>query len=59
MVKKQPFILNWDRKALDNLKSILSYLEQQSAQAPEIVKSAILSALNLFSPALTFTNPIN
>ncbi len=53
MVKTSSFKLIWDRKALDHLKDILAYLETQSAQAPKIVKTAILERLELIS-----TNPL-
>lgn len=43
----------WDRKALDHFKEILAYLEKQSIQAPKIVKSAVVSRLDLIK-----TNPL-
>lgn len=43
----------WDRKALDNFKDILTFLEKQSNQAPKIVKSAIIARLDLVK-----TNPL-
>ena len=43
----------WDRKALDNFKDILTFLEKQSNQAPKIVKSAIIARLDLIK-----TNPL-
>ncbi len=45
MVKSAPFMLVWDRMALDNFKEILTYLGKQSDQAPKIVKSAIIERL--------------
>lgn len=47
------FKISWDRKALDNLKEILTHLAKQSEQAPRIVKSAILSRLDVIK-----TNPL-
>lgn len=47
MVKPTSFKIIWDRKALDHLKDILTYLEKQSKQAPKIIKNAILSRLDL------------
>ncbi len=46
---KSSFKLIWDRKALDHFKEILKYLENQSEQAPKIVKSAIVSRLEAIS----------
>lgn len=43
----------WDRKALDNFKDILTFLEKQSNQAPKIVKSVIIARLDLVK-----TNPL-
>jgi plasmid stabilization system protein ParE len=47
MVKQTAFKLVWDRKALEHLKDILTYLSKQSEQAPRIVKSAILERLEI------------
>jgi addiction module RelE/StbE family toxin len=47
MVKPVSFKIIWDRKALDNFKEILTYLEKQSVQAPKIVKEAIISRLEV------------
>jgi plasmid stabilization system protein ParE len=47
MVKQTAFKLVWDRKALEHLKDILTYLSKQSEQAPQIVKSAILERLEI------------
>jgi len=47
MVKPTSFKIVWDRKALDHLKDILTYLGKQSKQAPKIIKNAILSRLDL------------
>ena len=47
MVKSSSFKIIWDRKALDNFKEILTYLEKQSNQAPRIVKEAITSRLEI------------
>jgi len=49
---KPTFKVVWDRKALDHFKEILTYLEKQSVQAPKIVKSAVISRLDLIK-----TNP--
>jgi len=53
MVKSSSLKISWDRKALDNLKEILSYLAKQDTQAPKIVKSAIISRLDIIK-----TNPL-
>ncbi len=50
---KPVFKIVWDRKALDHFKEILTYLERQSDQAPKIVKSAVVSRLDLIK-----TNPL-
>ncbi len=47
MVKPLSFKIIWDRKALDHIKEILTYLETQNTQAPKIVKGAILKRLAL------------
>ncbi len=36
----------WDVEALNHFKEILTYLEEQSSQAPKIVKKAILDRIN-------------
>ncbi len=46
MVKSSSYRIVWDRKALDNFKEILAYLEKQSIQAPKIVKSFIITRLD-------------
>ncbi|MEO6302950.1 MAG: type II toxin-antitoxin system RelE/ParE family toxin [Bacteroidia bacterium] len=53
MVKPISVKIIWDRKALDHFKDILTYLEKQSDQAPKIVKTAIISRLDLIK-----TNPL-
>ncbi len=53
MVKRSRVKISWDRKALDQLKEILEYLEKQSEQAPKIVKTAIISRLDAIK-----TNPL-
>ena len=53
MVKSVSFKIVWDRKALDNFKEILSYIEKQSKQAPKIVKGAINARLDVIK-----TNPL-
>lgn len=50
---KPKFKIIWDRKALDHFKDILTYLEKQSKQAPEIVKDSIISRLDVIK-----TNPL-
>jgi len=45
MVKSSSFKLIWDGEALDQLKEILEYLDEQSEQAPKIVKKAIFERL--------------
>lgn len=49
---KPKFKIVWDKKALDHFKEILTYLEKQSVQAPKIVKSAVVSRLDVIK-----TNP--
>jgi plasmid stabilization system protein ParE len=49
---KQKLKLVWDRKALDQFREILLFLEKQSSQAPKIVKSAVITRLELIK-----TNP--
>ncbi len=53
MVKSVSLKISWDRKALDNLKEILTYLAKQDSKAPKIVKSAILTRLDIIK-----TNPL-
>ncbi len=53
MVKTASFKIIWDRKALDHFKIILIYLSKQSEQAPNIVKDAVFSRLDLIK-----TNPL-
>ena len=45
MVKSSSFKLIWDGEALDQLKEILEYLDEQSEQAPKIFKKAIFERL--------------
>ena len=52
-MKRSRFKISWDRKALDQLKEILEFLEKQSEQAPKIVKTAIISRLDILK-----TNPL-
>ena len=47
MVKVLPLKIVWDFEALNQFKEILTYLEQQSNQAPKIVKKEILGRINL------------
>ena len=46
MVKVLPLKIVWDIEALNQFKEILTYLEQQSNQAPKIVKKEILVSIN-------------
>lgn len=57
MVKFSQFKISWDRKALDQLKEILEYLAKQSDQAPKIVKSAIVSRLDVIKTNPLITEP--
>ena len=52
MVKNSSLKISWDRKALDKLKEILAYLAKQNTQVPKIVRSAIVSRLDIIK-----TNP--
>jgi len=53
MVKPFSFQIVWDRKALNHFKDILTFLEEQSKQAPKIVKNAVIARLDLIK-----TNPL-
>lgn len=53
MVKYSSLKISWDRIALDNLKEILVYLAKQNTEVPKIVKSAIISRLDIIK-----TNPL-
>ena len=53
MVKLSSYKIIWDRKALDNFKEILTYLEKQNLNAPKIVKGAITAKLEIIK-----TNPL-
>jgi plasmid stabilization system protein ParE len=53
MVKSSSFKIVWERKALDNFKDILTYLDKQNVQASKIVKSAIVTRLDTIK-----TNPL-
>jgi hypothetical protein len=46
MVKPKSLKVVWDVEALNHFKEILTYLEEQSSQAPKIVKKAILDRIN-------------
>jgi plasmid stabilization system protein ParE len=46
MVKASSLKVIWDVEALNQFKEILTYLEEQSRQAPKIVKKAILDRIN-------------
>ena len=52
MVSKNSFQIIWDVEALKNFKDILKYLRKANIQAPNIVKEAVISRLNLIK-----TNP--
>lgn len=45
MVSKKSWKIVWDYEALNQFKEILGYLEEQSSQAPRIVKKAILDQI--------------
>jgi plasmid stabilization system protein ParE len=57
MVRPVRFKIRWDRNALDQLKEILEYLAKQSDQAPKIVKTAILSHLDIIKSNPLVTEP--
>lgn len=46
MKRRKSFTIKWDRVALDHFKEILTYLSEQSPQAPKIVKEGVLSRLD-------------
>jgi plasmid stabilization system protein ParE len=46
MVKTNSLRVVWDVEALNQFIEILTYLEEQSTQAPKIVKKAILDRIN-------------
>jgi hypothetical protein len=46
MVKTTSFKVVWDVEALTHFKEILNYLEEQSKQAPKIVKKAIVDRIS-------------
>lgn len=46
MKMQKSFIIKWDRDALNHFKEILTYLSEQSPQAPKIVKEGVLSRLD-------------
>jgi len=46
MKGQKSFIIKWDRVALNHFKEILTYLSEQSPQAPKIVKEGVLSRLD-------------
>lgn len=45
MVKSSALKVVWDTEALNQFKEVLEYLEEQSKQAPRIVKNAILGQI--------------
>lgn len=53
MVKHSSFKVSWDRNALDHFKEILAHLAKQSNEAPKIVKTAVISRLDIIK-----TNPL-
>lgn len=53
MVKPVGYKIVWDRLALDNFKEILEYLENQSTEAPKIIKNNLLEKLDHIK-----TNPL-
>lgn len=46
MVKSSSLKVVWDIEAFNQFKEILTYLEEQSRQAPKIVKKAILDRIS-------------
>jgi plasmid stabilization system protein ParE len=46
MVKASSLKVVWDVEALNQFKEILTYLQEQSKQAPKIVKKAIIDRIN-------------
>lgn len=46
MKMQKSFIIKWDRDTLNHFKEILTYLSEQSPQAPKIVKEGVLSRLD-------------
>jgi plasmid stabilization system protein ParE len=56
-MRRSQFKIYWDRKALDQFKEILEYLAKQSDQAPKIVKSAIISRLDVIKTNPLITEP--
>lgn len=47
MVEKKVYKIVWDKSTLDDFKDILSYLQEQSTEAPKIVKKAVLERIAL------------
>jgi plasmid stabilization system protein ParE len=47
MVEIQNYTIVWDKSALNELIEILNYLAKQSAEAPSIVKKAIMDRLKV------------
>ena len=47
MVKPIVLKVVWDIEALNQFKEVLTYLEEQSEQAPKIVKQAILDRIKV------------
>ncbi len=45
MVKSSTLKIVWDTEALKQFKEVLEYLEEQSSQAPQIVKKAVLDQI--------------
>ncbi|MBI1266150.1 MAG: hypothetical protein GC193_01835 [Cryomorphaceae bacterium] len=45
MVRSSAFRIVWDTEALNQFKETLEYLEEQSSQAPRIVKKAVLDQI--------------
>lgn len=46
MVKNSSFKIIWDVQALEHFKEILEYLNEQSNQAPKIVKKAFFDRIS-------------
>jgi len=49
MVKNSSFKIIWDVQALEHFKEILEHLNEQSNQAPKIVKKAIFDTIKTSS----------
>lgn len=65
MVRSSSLKIVWDVEALNQLKEILTYLEEQSGHAPKVVKTSLIERLKLIKDnPLSFEidklkNPLN